>query len=382
MQACDPRCYWYNATVIETSGTGKKTKVKVHYRGWKASLDEWFCARDEGLRVPIPDKDLLEERASLIYQGNTSTRNADGTWEAERIIKIRQRRKGPLEALVRWVSFGSDADTWEKYEGLPTALVEEFEEERAAKQAALDEEREAKAAARAKRKQPKPKPPPYSTTLASAESAEIQAQRVADAAELEGALAPEARVRVSRQKGPSSEVRLFAAKPFGAGPFHGLRERCYRIARNANEDRDLDQAVTPVSAHRRGQRPVDTFSVMDDEVVNALVGAGVMHIHAATTGAAVKLVPPLDFFLRARLDEAGAPCAAKELTVKGHFAALVPNHGDPGRPIFRLDDEGFKYPDTDRHAYKQAVAKRLLDVSADEHVPAEFVAWAQTVPLA
>ena len=56
------------------------------------------------------------------------------------------------------------------------------------------------------------------------------------------------------------------------------------------------------------------------------------------------------------------------------------NLDDPSQPPFRCDDASFAYPTTDRHAYKQAVAARLLlEAQAGQHVPAEYLAWAQAL---
>ena len=81
---------------------------------------------------------------------------------------------------------------------------------------------------------------------------------------------------------------------------------------------------------RAGRRPIDTFSIMDDAIIDEILGAGVLSIRTTTNGAAVKAVAPMDFFLRARRDEH---------VVKVHVVTLVPDHANPGSPRFRLDDD-------------------------------------------
>ena len=142
-------------------------------------------------------------------------------------------------------------------------------------------------------------------------------------------------------------------------------------------ERDLDAAVTPIASMRRGQRPIDYFSVMCDAIVHDIFGEAELVVQY--NGTAVKLVPPLHFFLRARRDDqTGEVRRVMELIVKAHFAALVIDHGAPGSPIFRTDDVGFLYPMGDREAYKRAMSRALLARAArGEQVTAEFVTWSR-----
>jgi len=210
------------------------------------------------------------------------------------------------------------------------------------------------------------------------ESDEVAEQRVRDAAEILDDFAVVAGIRLKRSPTCASEVKLYTVKPFNCGTFNGLREffmRAYKRlpTHEADPTRDGDLAVTPISSHRRGKHPVDTFSVMDDELVNHILGDAACIKQFNNT--CVKLVPPFDFFLHGKLNESGDLISSKELVVKGHVCALVEDHEPPCLPIFRLDDEAFEYPSTDRAAYKLAMARQLLSRPSTS---AEFRAWAES----
>ena len=196
--------------------------------------------------------------------------------------------------------------------------------------------------------------------------------------------------------------------------------------------------VSAITVHRRGARPVDTFSVsataprgdyllqllpplllrsltasppcsplhrpalrsppcsplssvlsvwqiLDDGLVNDIFGHKVLKLQEKS-GMAVKLFAPIDIELRGRrvneageLDKAGELVRVKELVVKGHYGSLVPDLEHPGSPIFRLDTEGYAYPG-DVAADRRGMATALLRASArGENVAQEFVAWATGV---
>ena len=66
-------------------------------------------------------------------------------------------------------------------------------------------------------------------------------------------------------------------------------------------------------------------------------------------------------FLRAKRDEHGNVMQVKELVVKAHVVALVPDHSNPGKPLFRVDNNAFDYPAADLDAYMRALAAALLN---------------------
>ena len=213
--------------------------------------------------------------------------------------------------------------------------------------------------------------------------------RIADLPDLLAHFAEEAAVKLGRRKTCAAEVKIFSAKAVGAGAFVALREL---FARKVPKGRVVEDAVTKILSLRRGTRPVDIFSVCDDQLVDNFFSqnlhdvsmriGGTLKIHSATNGAAVKLVAPLDVMLRGRRDDHGALLPVKELVVKAHFVALVPDHANPGSPLFRVDTDAFEYPAEDQAAYATALAGALLrkaNAVFSGNVPAEFKQWAMAV---
>ena len=360
VQARDPGGFWYNAKVIGKSGRGASFGVVVRYTGFGPSHDEKFTKAKAGLRTRLSAADLKEERELKRWNGCVVGRRPDGTWEVERILE--QVGRG---FRVRWAGWGPESDSVEPRKNLTPDMIEEFEEEQ-------------QALAKLRAKPPKVPPPPFTAALTADESDEVREWRVLDTDELVADISLEAGVKLTKTKTALAEGKIYQSKPVSAGAFRALRTRFARAALAAQPDRDVDRAVTPVASLRRGVRPVDTFSVMDDDVLNAELGAGVYMIRS-DTGAAVKLVAPADFFLKAKRDAAGALLPVKELMVKAHFVALVPDHAHPEQPIFRTDHTAFEYPQADVDAYERAMAGKLL---ADASAPAAFRAWALAVPPA
>ena len=197
-----------------------------------------------------------------------------------------------------------------------------------------------------------------------------------DVAELLAALRAEAGRKLASQKTCVAELKVYTCRPVSAGAFVALREQLARRALAAQPHRVVTEAVEPIVALRRGRRPVDFFSVNCDDLVNGIMGDAVLIIQATTNRAAVKLVPPFDLFLRARRGPDGEIEPVKELVVKAHAVALVPNHANPNDPVFRYDDASFDYPVNDVAAYKKAMAARLLQVGPAGGVVPAFAAWA------
>ena len=194
-------------------------------------------------------------------------------------------------------------------------------------------------------------------------------------------MAEETGKKVGRQKVPVAEVRIYVAKPIGAGAFNGIRERLVRSALVAQPGRVVEDAVTAITCLKRTHnRCVDTFSLMCDDILNEFMGTGVFAIHSTSSGAAVKLIPPLDFELRARRGDAGDVLLVKELVVKAHFACLVPDHSNLNSPIFRLDITRFDYPLNWTSAYRRAMAAQILAAPQppllNNHIWAGFQSWA------
>ena len=358
-----PGNIWYNAKVVEKIG---RRRV-VHYIGFPKSHRRTFGVAQRAIRARRSPVEVKAEQWAELDNGNTAGLQPDGSYLIERILQKRKTKKG-TSYLVRWEGWSSLFDVWRVASTLPPEIVDEFEEE-----------------ARALAKEAsKPKRAPrvaFTLELTRDEPTVVLELRKADAADFFTMLSTEATtLKLSRQRGPLAEIKILSLKVCsGASCFNGfresLRERAAALPVVLQGDRDADDLVTPISSHKGGDYPVDTFSVMDDSLINDIVGDGVFTIHTSN-GSAVKLVPPFDFFLRARRDEQGELRPVKEVIVKVHFAALVANHADPTAPLFRTD-VSFTYPAADLAAYKDAMAQQL--VAAVATAPAEFVAWAQDV---
>ena len=134
VQARDPQGLWWNARVIEKSGRGASQAAKVRYIGFGPSADEKFTARQAGIRKRISAAALRAEREVTrehnCYGGKTVGRNADGTWEIERLLRHRSRRGKRTQYLVRWKGWDPEWDSWED-SNLDRDIIEEYEEEQA-----------------------------------------------------------------------------------------------------------------------------------------------------------------------------------------------------------------------------------------------------------
>ena len=311
----------------------------------------------EGLRERglLSRPELKKEADSISYDGNLTGRNPDGTWEVERILALK-KQKGTWRSLVRWAGWGAEDDTWEPKSEIPAAFLEEFEDAAAAREKP--------------QKQPRR---PFTLELTAHESNELFEFRVADTFLWLADMRADGCAKAGRQQKAVSEVRIYSTKPFSPGAFKALREHFVRAATAADPERNVDAAVTPISSHRGGVRPVDTFAVMDDPLLDECMGAGAFTCEAHNNGAAVKMVAPIDFFLKAKRDpDTGELLPVMELVATAHFVALVPDHENPGAPIFRTDNM-FIYPPGDVAAYKRALAAKLF---MQPTLPTELYAWA------
>ena len=149
---------------------------------------------------------------------------------------------------------------------------------------------------------------------------------------------------------------------------------------------DVSNLVSAISVHRaavtKDGRHVctDVLTVYGDDVVDRLLGQGVLVVQHTKNRAAVKLVAPLSFFWRAERGPTG-PEGVKKLTVKGHYVTLVADHWNPGEVIFCADHERYEYEPTAIHAYKQGMAAALLR-SDDTGIPSAYTDFAKSGLLA
>ena len=84
--------------------------------------------------------------------------------------------------------------------------------------------------------------------------------------------------------------------------------------------------------------------------------SGTFHI-ATNSNAAVKMITPLEFFIRGRRDEDGTLLPVKELWVKAHFATLLEALEEPTGLRFKVASDQYAYPDTDVQEYKKSMAQ-------------------------
>ena len=398
VQCLDGGVHWYEATVQGKAGVGKDSSITVRYAGYPESHNKTFVNADKSVRSPLARDALKAERREAMFPGRTNRLNRDSTYIIDKLI-AKRKRAGLWQYRVRWQGWDEDKyDTWETV--VPSICKHEFDVSQALA---------------TQRARPTKQPPtPYAPALCANETDEVRlrlrppiASRPPVAAPKCSRVLPRAApppasqvsevrikdvetdvrahmravvaVHTSRQKLPVAESKVYVLKPFSAANFVAYRELLYRRAKAAQPNEDSDLAVTPIASLRRGARPIDIFSVMRDETINELLGDGVFVYHANTTGAAVKLVAPLDFMLRAKRVN-GVLHEVKELVVKAHYVILVPNHGAPGAPIFRVDFAAFLYPANDIAAYKKALAAAIRARLAPHVAPTnELRVWAEGV---
>lgn len=205
--------------------------------------------------------------------------------------------------------------------------------------------------------------------------------RVDDAIELLADATRDAATAVQRAKTAVSDRKLYVKRPMTAGGYHGLREQLARAAFRSQPGRDVAAAVTEIGKQRGGKNPVDSFAIWADDVVNDVMGEAVLSWRSTTNGAAIKLVPPLQFLLKGKINPATQLIMpVKELTIKGHLVALDRNDALPSVPIFNVDTAHYEYSAADITNYQLAMATELLRANSQGTMTdANFSAWAQQV---
>ena len=124
-QVKDPRGHWYDAKIVGERGEGEEREVKVHYHGWKQSLDEWILASSD--RILDEDEELPEEA----HDWGTERGHIDeDQWEVEAIVK-RRRKNNKDGCFVRWAGLNKEgeawAPSWVALEDVCPELLDEFE---------------------------------------------------------------------------------------------------------------------------------------------------------------------------------------------------------------------------------------------------------------
>ena len=106
--------------------------------------------------------------------------------------------------------------------------------------------------------------------------------------------------------------------------------------------------------------------------------SGTFHI-ATNSNAAVKMITPLEFFIRGRRDEDGTLLPVKELWVKAHFATLLEALG-ADRPALQGRLRSVRLPRYRRAGIQEehGAARAVLESAAVE-MPAAYVTWADQI---
>ena len=320
--------------------------------------------------------------------------NEDGTWPVDRILKVK-KVAGVKKYLVRWQDWSPDYDFWEPAKNVARDVIADFKDELAER-----ERDEAKVA-----KQPRREPaPPFSVSEANAESADVKAVRVADAAVLLEDISSDVGELTSRQQKPKAEMKIYHTKPISSAFYVGLHTYLGNRAKELEPDEKLEDMVSAITVHRRGVRPIDTFlvsataprgdyllqllpplllrsltasppcsplhrpalrsppcsplssvlsvwQILDDGLLNDIFGHKVLKLQEQS-GMAVKLFAPIDIELRGRrvneageLDKAGELVRVKELVVKGHYTvASSPTWSTRGQPHLPAGHRGLRVP--------------------------------------
>lgn len=133
--------------------------------------------------------------------------------------------------------------------------------------------------------------------------------------------------------------------------------------------------VLPIKAVKGGERPIDSFTVYSDVVLDRIVERAPVELR--TPGdvpltlnyyegntAAVKLIAPVTFYCRGHRRADGSPWGGTDAIAKAHVMTLLQDHGAQGSVRFRLDDETFTYKADDRDVYKRAMAGALATKTA------------------
>ena len=341
-QVKDPRGHWYDAKIVGERGEGEEREVKVHYHGWKQSLDEWILASSD--RILDEDEELPEEA----HDWGTERGHIDeDQWEVEAIVK-RRRKNNKDGCVVRWAGLNKEgeawAPSWVALEDVCPELLDEFEN------------------------------PPEVPALPFVEkvSATI-APEIADSLVVEWRddIGRQAAKLLARQRDEFACRRLFQMSPCPTWLFTALRRAFEKVA----DDPSYVTDIRAVKGSRGGKFIEDQFDITSTDLVSRIVGEFNTTGHGALTlrenNTAVMLVPPLEFKFRTRRQE-GTEKWPTELLVTGHFMCLVDRKGKKG-PRWAFDDDRAEYGLENKHAYKLAVADAMRALGSERVVPAHML---------
>eukprot|EP00966_Prymnesium_polylepis_P050441 1167793-Prymnesium_polylepis.1 len=248
VQARDFLGYWCNGTVVQKEGRGHNTSVTIKFKSFSARWNEKFKSKDRGVRARQTKAAQNKVNFEARWGVRTDGLRDDGRWDVDSIVAVRGRKNKMYK--IRWQGWEEEDDSWEPAKSVDAGLIADFEEQR-------DAERKAAAEAAAPAG---PAKVPFSVELAAQEEPAIQQMRITDTNELIADIGSEAAARVGRAKQPMAELKIYFAKPVGAGAFVALRNVLMQAALEADPTRDPETVVTKITVQRRGARPTDTFT--------------------------------------------------------------------------------------------------------------------------
>lgn len=163
VQAKDRGGFWYNAKIIAKRSSGARTSVTVRFVHFSKSHDESFTAKQQKLRERLPKKETDAENDAIEWagKGDMNSRNDDGTWQVERVLRTKGKGKN-LRYLVRWAGWDAEYDSWLPRSALSADLIDEYKTI-------------VEALAKARRRPPKQPKSPFSSEEANAETPEARA---------------------------------------------------------------------------------------------------------------------------------------------------------------------------------------------------------------
>ena len=139
---------------------------------------------------------------------------------------------------------------------------------------------------------------------------------------------------------------------------------------------DSVSAIYSVKGARGGKHVEDQFDIIASDLVAELVGPFNKIGHGALvfreTSKTAMLVPPLTFTFKTRREDSGIS-APTEMVVTGHFMCLV--HREGKDPRWAFDDERAAYADTNKLAYKVAVAHAMHELGSRVELPARLLSF-------
>ena len=119
---------WYEAKVVGKRRRDDKDELRIHFKGWRASTDEWISEPER-----LQQRGLAPVRASYDWGAVDGLVEEEEAWEVESILDQRSR-DGHKEYLVRWVGWDKGLgegwdDMWLRSKDIAAEIINEFKEQ-------------------------------------------------------------------------------------------------------------------------------------------------------------------------------------------------------------------------------------------------------------